>query len=200
MPFMKVQCGHVVAKLHVVYVSHSHVSFYVILVWNTLSRPREFMSKYPFLDLLPLISSLTFVSKCNDINRKYFFNQPIVSYGEEGVTINYSRLEIMNQPYVSPVVVSTSPFHGQPSQKYVATAVASPAPIVTAIPVPPSPQVFQVTIPEGYTPGSHLTVSAPNGQQISVGSSLSLFPEFSFSSKVTIPPNSRPGDILNIQT
>lgn len=73
----------------------------------------------------------------------------------------------MNQPYVSPTVVPTSPLHNQPSQNYVPTVVASPAPIVTAVPVQPS-QVFQVTIPQGATPGSTLTVTTPNGQQIAV--------------------------------
>lgn len=95
------------------------------------------------------------------------------------MTINYSRLEIMNQPYVSPVILS-------PIQSNVKYAVASPAPIVMAVPIPqpPSPQILQVTIPEGAMPGSVLTVTGPNGQQISA----------------TVPPNSRPGDILNVQT
>lgn len=76
----------------------------------------------------------------------------------------------MNQPYVSPVMVPISPMHSSQSPKYA--GVATPAPVVTAIPVqvqpPPSSQFLQITIPEGYPPGSTLTVTAPNGQQVAV--------------------------------
>ena len=142
----------------------------------TSQRIQEFVFTFflLFLFLLLLLLTLTpplllsfflsFPSKCNEINRKYFLNQPIVSYGQDGVTINYARLEIMNQPYVSPALVSVSPIHNQ-APKY---AYATPAPIVTAIPIQPPPQQLQVTIPEGYPPGSTITVATPNGQQISV--------------------------------
>jgi hypothetical protein len=167
MHFMKGLCGHAAVNSLVAYALHFLVSSYVILVWNMRSHHKESKSE-PRLTLCSSLISFSLDSKCNEINRRYFFNQPIVSFGEAGVTINYSRLQLMNQPYISPVIVSTSPIHQQPDGKYYPSAVAAPAPIVTAVPVPPSPQVLQVTIPEGYTPGSTMTVSAPNGHQISV--------------------------------
>jgi hypothetical protein len=139
-----------------------------------------------FFTMLSERFNLQFCRRCDEINRQHFFGQPIVSSSENGISINYSRLELMNQPYMSPIVVvptisvvsvdalnkqpySSSPLHPPPPYQggiAVATAVSGPTVVVAS--AAPSSRQMQVIVPHGATSGTTIAVQSPQGDNLSV--------------------------------
>jgi len=150
--------------------------------------------------------------KLHSLNYSLYGGKPVMSYSDSKIIINCGNINSVNtintQPSMpvgsQPVGMNYAPQYApqQPQPQYnpvVANAVYQPQQqaypaynqpvMVNATPVMAAPVIQQqsnmmnVTIPEGASGGSVMTVMAPNGTMISV----------------TVPPNMKPGQEITVQ-